>query len=142
VDTTAFEIAERFETGSGHRYFKAASGPRTGQWAVADWSGSRPWNTDDGVLWVVPGQFIEVGDEIGALDLEKDGRQGPERTRTPLGPAEAVIVAFRLGLPIQIKGQRAYTVVEYDPPPCPAMESGRRCAYRAGHDPNHPHRFE
>jgi len=110
-DTKPFPIAEQFGTPNGHRYFRSSD---DGRWAVADNSGEYPWLTDDGVLWVVPDQEIEVGGDHCILRLT----QHEEPARTGCSPAEAVLVAGKLGL--RIKTAAGVFRVESDEPPAPA----------------------
>lgn len=100
-DWRAFQIDKTFTTPGGHSYHRCSEGRYEGRWAIADSSGANPWTTDDGVLWVQEDQSIDFGAQHIALQL-----QGPDgATQTLLTPAEALIVASRLGLALVQNGQ-------------------------------------
>lgn len=108
ADRTPFEIEDRIHTGN-FRYFKAGNGKRAGQWACADWSGTHPWSTTDGVRWVARAP-IEAGDSEAALTLVEDTAEGPKSSRVVIGLADTLIIASRLNLSITIRGQHPFTV--------------------------------
>lgn len=101
-----FQHDDSFTTPGGHTYYRATTTKFAGFWAIADGSSTMPWNTDDGTLFVKPDQLIEVGAERIALHLlSPDG----ETSRAMLSPAEALLVAVKLGLGMTV-GQGRYRV--------------------------------
>jgi hypothetical protein len=83
----------------GHKFFEDTS---NGRLAIADDSGDRPDQTDDGVLWVDPGRPI-CATRDGGMTLPMEA-EGGALSVTFVGASEALWVAHRLGMDVSAFG--------------------------------------
>lgn len=97
----------------GHTIFETHDGPDGSMWAIADESGGRPDETDDGVLWLDPGRCLCIKKntthdspyEYLSIPLRyEDGTY----TRTPTDAATILFLSRFFSWTIEDKDRGAY----------------------------------
>jgi hypothetical protein len=102
---------ERFEyiwkAPRGHKFFEDTT---NGRLAIADDSGDRPDQTDDGVLWVDPSRHVCEVREGGCMLLPLIREDGAKSVAVA-NVSEALWVAHRLGMDVRTLGGLRFRAV-------------------------------